>query len=163
MKIKFLFILLLSFILFLPCSCYSNVNTMIKDYGSMYGIAETYDDSPEPGDLNFNEKEMLLPSYCNEVSSLLEIPAPTKCTSYKWKFTTVINNEEVEIKDIKCLSGYTLESNVLLIDNPKESGFKAGETYYLTLIVTGRKGGKITYKDRAIVIFYEDYLHINDY
>lgn len=161
MSLKKLHILIntIIFILIISISfgCKTDVNTMIVDYGSMYGVAETYDSSPAPGDVNFVPEGMLLDEYCNEIGTMLEIPAPTKCGSYRWKFETVIENELVEMPDIICANGFTLESSVLVLEKPSDSGFEAGKTYYLTLTVTG-KGGSVQYSDRAIVIFYEDRL-----
>lgn len=161
MSLKKLHILIntIIFILIICISfgCKTDVNTMIVDYGSMYGVAETYDSSPAPGDPAFVEKDMLeQEEYCCEIGTMLQIDGPSKCGSYRWKFETIIENELVEKTDIICEDNKTLESSVLLI-YPDKSGFEVGKTYYLTLTVTG-KGGGVQYSDRAIVIFYEDRL-----
>lgn len=161
MSLKKLHILIntIIFILIISISfgCKTDVNTMIVDYGSMYGVAETYDSSPAPGDVNFNPESMLLDEYCNEIQTLLEIPGPTKCGSYRWRFGQIIENELVDITEILFGEDFNSNSSVLIIEKPGDFGFKIGETYYLTLTVTG-KGGGVQYSDRAIVIFYEDRL-----
>lgn len=153
MKIRSFFVVILLSLFIFPCSCKTDVSTMILDYGSKYGISEPYDDTPVPGDVDFNPKTMLLDAYCSEIDTFLEIPGPQKSQSYNWKFETLINHELTEDNEIN--KKLSLHSNVLLIDNPRNYGFEVGKTYFLTLTVTGGKGGKIEYTDRAIVLFYE--------
>ena len=151
MKIRSFFVVILLSLFIFPCSCKTDIDTMILDYGSKYGISEPYDDTPIPDDGGFDKKTMLLDAYFSEIDTLLQIPGPKKSTSYEWKFETFIDHELTEVKDIN--KKLNLCSEVLIIDNPRNYGFQVGKTYVLTLTVKGRKGGKFT--DRAIVLFYE--------
>lgn len=159
MKIRSFFVVILLSLFIFPCSCKTDIDTMILDYGSKYGHIEDnkYDLIPGPGDLYFEASEMLLDVYYFSEDSSLQIPCPPKCRGWRWEFTYKNSiTHEIERAPLTVDSN-TLSSELLFIEKPLEVGFEIGKTYYLTLTVYDNKGGRTPYKDRAVVIIYEKY------
>ncbi len=121
--------------------CKGDIDYMIEEYNSRFGI---HDDRLLPGDLNYNQNNMLEDEYHVDYDHTLNIPAPRVYgATYLWE---VRQNGQLVKADYDG-SHYTFQLYL-----PGAGGLIKG-TYqlYLTMIVDG-----MVYTDRALVTVHEE-------
>jgi len=154
-KLKFsLYVTLLS-LLFINCK--TSVDTMISDYNQNFETptsSKSDESSLLPGDMNFDQNQMLKNEYYIYEDASFVVSGPASCSSYEWIIIDVSDTNQTPIA-VVTRPGSSLTSKNFAIYVP-ESGLETGHTYKLTLTVMS--GGK-AYKDSCGLIIYKHYTY----
>ncbi len=125
---------------------------MLNSYNESFEVVNT-NVSPNPGDDDFVESEMLFTEYYVSCDDTLNIAAPYNCSSYKWVVTDPEDNSGDEL-DIQMYEDYTKVQREFVTYIP-DSGLETGITYRLTLTVTDKDGN--SYSDTCGLVIYKHY------
>lgn len=150
---------ILIFALMCFTSCNHTYDTMIQEYNRAFQETASSADTPQPGDPDFREQNMLLEKYTVNETATLNLAAPHNCTSYQWSLfevleTSGVNNiyEQIKVMNVRLSNGTTNFTREFVCYIPT-SNLKV-DTYKLKLEVQGKDG--VTYRDECLVVIHRN-------
>ena len=127
---------------------------MLDDYNDNFTPNHEFT-APCPGDMDFDEKDMLMTEYYVSSDDTLNLFGPYNSNSYEWILTDPGNLEDPEGEvEYELFGGYTKYQREYVVYIP-DSGLEIGKTYKLTLTVTDKEGVK--YSDSCGLVIYQKY------
>lgn len=138
-------------------SCNHTYDSLIEEYNKAFQMLSGVQRMPQPGDPDFNERDMLLEKYTVSESATLNLAAPHNCSRYNWSLyeveqTNSINSSysEKRVLNVRMSNGTSSATREFVCYIPT-SNLKV-DTYRLSLEVEGNDG--VTYKDSCLVVIH---------
>jgi len=122
--------------------CKTDFNQMIDNYNGHFAPTEDEVVPPCPGDSNFDQSQMLFPTYQVCTDGTINLAGPYKCKSYKWEFLD---------KEKNTLLQDTTRTFVHYLPLTFQNELSEG-SYLIKLTVIGED--EQAYSDEALVIVY---------
>lgn len=133
--------------------CSDSINTMLEEYNDNFEKKVSWYSEPQPGDPDFNERNMLFDEYGVTSEDTLNLSAPGNCNEYTW--TMEDPDEDYAVVTVNHYGVSNNKSKDYAVYIPT-SGLKCGKTYRLHLWVRGKTDNK-EYNDWAAIIIYKHY------
>lgn len=138
-------------------SCNHTYDSLIEEYNKAFQMLSRGQRMPQPGDPDFNERDMLLEKYTVSEVATLNLAAPHNCSRYNWSLyeveqTNSINSSysEKRVLNVRMSNGTSSATREFVCYIPT-SNLKV-DTYRLSLEVEGNDG--VTYQDSCLVVIH---------